>query len=180
MKRLLFLNLGILLLSAGFISCNAQNKTPTKSTTPPMVTNTQHKEISTDFSFDVQKSDSDWKKTLSPEQYAILREKGTERPFTSDLEANYDGGTYTCAACGNDLFSSEGKFDSGCGWPSFYEALDKTKIVTHTDTSHGMVRTEIMCAKCGGHLGHVFNDGPSDKTGLRYCVNGKSLNFQKK
>ena len=145
-----------------------------------MVTNTQHQEIKKGQVFEINKSDSEWQKTLDPDQYRILREKGTERPFTSDLEENYDGGTYTCAACGNELFSSDGKFDSGCGWPSFYEALDQTKIVTQTDTTHGMVRTEIMCARCGGHLGHIFNDGPKEKTGLRYCVNGKSLNFQKK
>lgn len=145
-----------------------------------MVSSTQHKEISENFKFEVQKSDSEWQANLSPEQYRILREKGTERPFTSKLEDNYDGGTYTCAACGNELFSSDGKFDSGCGWPSFYEALDPSKIVTQTDTSHGMVRTEIMCARCGGHLGHIFNDGPKEKTGMRYCVNGMSLNFMKK
>jgi peptide-methionine (R)-S-oxide reductase len=145
-----------------------------------MVSKTNHTEIKDTYIFEVQKTDSDWHKTLSPEQYRVLREKGTERPFTSDLEANYDGGTYTCAACGSELFSSDGKFDSGCGWPSFYEALDATKIVTKTDTSHGMSRTEIMCAKCGGHLGHIFNDGPKDKTGMRYCVNGMSLNFHKK
>lgn len=145
-----------------------------------MVTDTKHQEIKKNHSFAIEKPDSDWQKMLDPETYHILREKGTERPFTSPLEDNYDGGLYTCAGCGNELFSSEGKFDSGCGWPSFFEALDTTKIVTHTDTSHGMVRTEIMCARCGGHLGHVFNDGPRDKTGLRYCVNGKSLNFQKK
>ncbi len=163
-----------------YTSCSAQENKPTQLSKDKMYTSTKHKEVSTSHSFEVQKSDSDWQKILDPEQYRILREKGTERPFTSKLEENYDGGLYTCAACGNELFSSEGKFDSGCGWPSFFEALDPTKIVTNTDTSHGMVRTEIMCARCGGHLGHVFNDGPTDKTGLRYCVNGKSLNFQKK
>jgi len=145
-----------------------------------MVTNTQHKEVSDSFSFEVNKSDSDWQKELSAEQFYILRKKGTERPFTSKFEEHWDGGNYSCAACGNELFSSEGKFDSGCGWPSFFEALDPSKIVTKTDTSHGMVRTEIMCGKCGGHLGHVFDDGPKDKTGLRYCVNGLSLDFKPK
>ncbi|MBC7381409.1 MAG: peptide-methionine (R)-S-oxide reductase MsrB [Bacteroidia bacterium] len=145
-----------------------------------MKTLTQHTEVKNDQQFDVNKSDSEWQKELSPEQYNILRKKGTERPFTSKLEDNYDGGTYTCAACGNELFTSDAKFDSGCGWPSFYDALDKTKIVVQTDSTHGMARTEIMCAKCGSHLGHVFNDGPKDKTGLRYCVNGGSLKFSKK
>lgn len=144
-----------------------------------MTTNTPHKKIKANHTFEVALPETDWKQKLDPEQYRILREKGTELPFSSPLEDIYDGGTYVCAACGNDLFTSATKFDSGCGWPSFYEALDPSKIVTHTDTSHGMVRTEIMCAKCGGHLGHVFNDGPRDKTGLRYCVNGKSLEFRK-
>lgn len=144
-----------------------------------MTTNTPHKEIKPNHSFEFALPETDWKKKLDSEQYRILREKGTELPFTSPLEDIYDGGTYVCAGCGNDLFTSATKFDSGCGWPSFYEALDPSKIVTHTDTTHGMVRTEIMCARCGGHLGHVFNDGPRDKTGLRYCVNGKSLEFRK-
>lgn len=145
-----------------------------------MNTLTKHKEIKKDHNFTVTKNDSDWKKILSPEQFRILREKGTERPFSSELEDVYDGGSYSCAGCGNELFDSEAKFDSGCGWPSFYEALNPDKIVVQTDRTHGMVRTEIMCAKCGGHLGHVFDDGPREKTGLRYCVNGKSLKFKKK
>lgn len=140
---------------------------------------TQHPLVDEKHKFEVEKQESEWQKELTPEQYQILRQKGTERPFTSKFEDFYDGGTYTCAACGNELFSSETKFDSGCGWPSFYDALDTSKIVTRMDYTHGMTRVEIMCAKCGGHLGHVFNDGPSDKTGLRYCVNGTSLNFKK-
>lgn len=141
---------------------------------------TKHAEIKKDQKFDINKTEAEWKKVLSPEQFNILRRKDTERPFTSELEANYDGGTYCCAACGNPLFTSDAKFDSGCGWPSFFDALDKTKIVTQTDKTLGMVRTEIMCARCGSHLGHVFEDGPKDKTGLRYCVNGASLHFNKK
>ncbi|MFY8019942.1 MAG: peptide-methionine (R)-S-oxide reductase MsrB [Bacteroidia bacterium] len=143
-----------------------------------MVTLTAHKEIEDSFVFKVNKSDESWSKELSPEQFYILRKKGTERPFTSEFENQWDGGMYQCAACGEELFSSDGKFDSGCGWPSFYEAIDQTKIVTKTDHSHGMIRTEIMCASCGGHLGHVFDDGPKNKTGLRYCVNGLSLKFK--
>ncbi len=139
-----------------------------------MVTLTNHPEVAKTQKFEVEKTDSEWRKELTPEQYNILREKGTERPFTSKLEENYDGGTYVCAACGNPLFTSDAKFDSG------YDALDKTKIVVKTDSSFGMTRTEIMCARCGGHLGHVFDDGPKDKTGLRYCVNGGSLKFNKK
>ena len=125
-------------------------------------------------------SDSAWQKLLTPEQYHVARQKGTERPWTSAFENNNEVGTYYCAACGNALFRSDTKFESGCGWPSFYEALDKTKIIEKLDKSHGMMRMEIMCAKCGGHLGHVFNDGPQDKTGLRYCVNSVSLDFKKK
>lgn len=144
-----------------------------------MVTLTNHKEISNDYVFKVNKSEEEWSKELNPDQYYILRKKGTERPFTSEFEKQWDGGMYQCAACGEELFSSDGKFDSGCGWPSFYEAIDETKIVTKTDQSHGMIRTEILCASCGGHLGHVFDDGPKNKTGLRYCVNGLSLKFNK-
>ena len=175
-KTVLTFSILIMFITA---SCDAQVKDKILKS-EKMVTLTKHKEINDKFAFELQKSDSEWQKTLSPEEYYILRQKGTERPFTSALEENYDGGSYTCAACGNELFTSDAKFDSGCGWPSFYEALDPNKIITKTDTSHGMVRTEIMCAKCGGHLGHVFDDGPKDKTGLRYCVNGGSLKFNKK
>jgi len=169
----LFLTLLAVLVISSCQQCLAQNKKPLNN-------KTNMKEIITNHQFEVQKNEAEWKQILTPEQYAILRLKGTEKPFTSKFEDHYDGGTYTCGACGNPLFSSDGKFDSGCGWPSFYEALDSTKIVTQTDNSHGMSRIEIMCAKCGGHLGHVFNDGPKNKTGLRYCVNGASLGFKKK
>lgn len=130
--------------------------------------------------YEINKSEEEWKSQLTPEQYRVLREKGTERPFTGKFEEHYEPGTYVCAACGNELFTSETKFDAGCGWPSFYEALDKTKVIEKSDFSHGMNRTEILCAKCGGHLGHVFNDGPRDKTGLRYCINSVSLDFKGK
>lgn len=131
-------------------------------------------------SFQIVKTEEEWKKQLTPEQFVVLREKGTERPFTGKFENYWEPGIYICAACGNELFQSSTKFDAGCGWPSFYQALDKTKITEKMDYSHGMTRVEIMCARCGGHLGHVFNDGPSDKTGLRYCVNSLSLDFKKK
>lgn len=124
----------------------------------------------------VYKTNEEWKKELTPEQYYVLREKGTERPFTGELLLNKEHGTYTCAACGNELFTDEMKFDSHCGWPSFDKEIAGGKIKTHADYSHGMVRTEIMCAKCGGHLGHLFNDGPTE-TGMRYCVNSLSLEF---
>lgn len=126
----------------------------------------------------VHKSEEQWKEELSPEQYYVIRQKGTDRPYTGKYDQHWEAGTYECAACGNELFTSDTKFDAGCGWPSFYEALDKTKIIEKKDTSHGMVRTEILCARCGGHIGHVFDDGPKDKTGLRYCVNSTSINFK--
>jgi peptide-methionine (R)-S-oxide reductase len=130
-------------------------------------------------SFEISKTEEEWKQQLTPDQYSVIREKGTERPFTGKFENHWEPGVYNCAACGNELFLSNTKFDAGCGWPSFYEALDKAKVTEKMDYSHGMTRVEIMCAKCGGHLGHVFNDGPADKTGLRYCVNSLSLEFKK-
>ena len=126
--------------------------------------------------FEVKKPEEEWKQELSSEQYYVLREKGTERPFTGKLLMTKDKGIYKCAACGNELFTSDMKFDSHCGWPSFDKEIKGGKIITKTDTAHGMVRTEIMCAKCGGHLGHIFDDGPTE-TGKRYCVNSLSLEF---
>lgn len=117
-----------------------------------------------------------WKEKLTPEQYRILREKGTERPFSGKYNDFYEKGVYHCAGCGEILFTSKQKFQSGCGWPSFDDAIPET-VEEHLDLSHGMVRTEITCKKCGGHLGHVFNDGPTS-TGLRYCVNSVSIDFR--
>jgi peptide methionine sulfoxide reductase msrA/msrB len=124
----------------------------------------------------MNKTEDYWKSKLTEEQYYILREKGTERPYTGELLLNKDSGIYKCSACGNPLFSSDGKFDSHCGWPSFDREVKGGKIKTQTDYSMGMERTEIMCGRCGGHLGHLFNDGPTN-TGLRYCVNSVSLEF---
>ena len=124
----------------------------------------------------VNLTEDEWKQRLTPEQYKILREKGTERPYTGKLLENKEKGIYVCAACGNELFNSDMKFDSHCGWPSFDKEIAGGKIKTQTDTSFGMVRTEIMCARCGGHLGHLFDDGPTE-TGMRYCVNSVSLEF---
>jgi peptide-methionine (R)-S-oxide reductase len=126
----------------------------------------------------VEKSEQEWRETLTPEQYHVLREKGTERAFTGKYWNLKDDGTYVCAGCGEELFNAVLKFDSGCGWPSFYDALDKSKINEHEDRTHGMHRVEVTCAKCGGHLGHVFPDGPKP-TGLRYCINSASLEFKK-
>jgi len=120
----------------------------------------------------------EWKKKLTKEQYHVLRKKGTERPFTGKYWDNHEKGTYKCAGCGTELFSSEAKFESGTGWPSFYDALDPEKIIEKKDTSFGMVRTEVLCKNCGGHLGHKFEDGPKP-TGCRYCINSVSLDFEK-
>ena len=126
----------------------------------------------------LRKSEEDWKRELSPERYRVLREGGTEPPFSGELLRNREEGTYVCAACGLDLFGSSQKYDSGTGWPSFWAPLDRDHIEEREDRSHGMRRTEIRCARCGSHLGHVFPDGPPP-TGLRYCVNSLALEFHK-
>lgn len=126
----------------------------------------------------VEKSEEDWKKKLTKEQYHVLRQKGTERPFTGKLLNNHEKGMYVCAACGTELFSSDTKFESGTGWPSFYAPADKENVGEKADNGWLMHRTEVLCNKCGGHLGHVFEDGP-EPTGLRYCINSLSLDFKK-
>lgn len=128
----------------------------------------------------VSKTNQEWREQLTPEQYHVLREAGTERPFTGQYVNTEDDGTYVCAGCGNVLFSSNTKYHSGCGWPSFYDVVDQSDVVLLEDRSYGMVRTEIRCAKCDGHLGHVFPDGPRDKTGLRFCINSAALDFKPK
>ena len=124
------------------------------------------------------KSEKEWKEILKPKEYHILREKGTEPPFSGRLVNNKEKGVYVCAGCGNELFSSDVKFDSGTGWPSFWQAISKDKIKLNIDKSHGMVRKEVVCNRCGGHLGHVFDDGPKP-TGKRFCINSIALKFKK-
>lgn len=127
----------------------------------------------------VVKTDEEWQKELSPNQYYVLRQKGTERPGTGEYNLHFEDGIYHCAGCNSPLFKSDSKFESHCGWPSFDAAISDSTIIEIEDRSHGMIRTEIVCAKCNGHLGHVFNDGPT-ATGIRYCVNSASLGFEEK
>jgi peptide-methionine (R)-S-oxide reductase len=126
----------------------------------------------------IQKTDQEWREHLTPQQYHVLRGAGTERPFTGQYVHTEADGAYVCAGCGNKLFSSETKFHSGSGWPSFWDVISLGNVELREDLSHGMRRIEVRCAGCGGHLGHLFEDGPADKTGLRYCINSAALDFQ--
>ena len=163
-----------LLTLISFSAC-AQNPTKQKTTTIMEKNNPYYNPSRKDA---VVVSEDVWKNVLSPEVYQIARQKGTERPFTSAFENSKEVGTFHCAACGNALFKSTAKFESGCGWPSFFEPITKEAIIYLPDNSHGMKRTEVECGKCKAHLGHVFEDGPPP-TGLRYCINGVILTIEK-
>ncbi len=125
----------------------------------------------------MSRSDAEWREILTPEQYHVLREKGTERPYTNEYDHHFEEGVYACAACGQELFGSDTKFNSGCGWPAFYAAQAGDRVTLTPDRSLGMVRTEVTCTRCGSHLGHIFDDAPQTPTGQRYCINSVSLKF---
>ena len=175
MKKALLL---IMLAQLTFVSCQSQATTVASKEKKVMSTDKKNPVYSKTDSSKVNMSEEDWKKILPSDVFYIARQKGTERPWTSKFEKFNEIGTYYCAACGNALFKSDTKFDSGCGWPSFYEPISKGAIIYTPDNSHGMQRTEVQCGRCKAHLGHVFEDGPPP-TGLRYCINGVILDFEK-
>jgi peptide-methionine (R)-S-oxide reductase len=170
----------LLILAAGILQqCSSQSNTSTTTKQERMDSLDKKNPVySTTDTSKVNMSEEEWKKVLPEEVYAIAREKGTEAPWSSKFESFKEKGTYYCAVCGNPLFRSDTKFESGCGWPSFYEPVSKGSIIYTPDNTHGMERTEVQCGRCKSHLGHVFDDGPPP-THLRYCINGVVLDFEK-
>jgi peptide-methionine (R)-S-oxide reductase len=177
MKSLGSLAVALLLLFATQ-GCYSQNTSSQKKSAMDSANSKKNPVYSNTDTTKVVLTDDEWKKMLSPEVYHVARQKGTERPYTSPYETSHEVGTYYCAVCGNALFKSDTKFESGCGWPSFYEPISKGSIIYTPDNTYGMSRTEVMCGRCKSHLGHVFEDGPPP-TGLRYCINGVVLDFKK-
>jgi peptide-methionine (R)-S-oxide reductase len=177
MRILLLMSVAVMF---SLIGCDrtARSETPAATAAPSTAPapNRPHNVERTDK---VSKTDAEWKKELTPEQYHVLRDKGTEPPFTNEYANNHEKGVYTCAACGLELYSSDTKFESGTGWPSFWQPIADDRVSVATDSTHGMTRDEVLCARCGGHLGHVFDDGPKP-TGLRYCMNSAAMKFEKK
>ena len=170
MKKWMILPLALSLQFCTYSQTNKKTNMDTTNKNNPVYSNSDSSKVSL--------SDDEWRKILPANVYQVAREKGTERPWSSPLENVKDKGTYYCAVCGNALFVSDTKFESGCGWPSFYQPISKSSIIYAPDNAYGMKRTEVMCGRCKSHLGHVFDDGPPP-TGLRYCINGVVLDFKK-
>jgi peptide-methionine (R)-S-oxide reductase len=185
MKKTRFISFAVVLAAlcapaAPLQGCNAGGQHQAQGETDPTAnqtqTDTSKKKSTKPMSNKIVKTDAEWRKLLTEDQYHVLREKGTERAFTGAYWNNHEKGVYLCGGCGQELFSSETKFESGTGWPSFYAPVTKENVAVNVDRSYGMVREEVVCSRCGGHLGHVFDDGPRP-TGLRYCMNSISLKF---
>ncbi|MET0638194.1 MAG: peptide-methionine (R)-S-oxide reductase MsrB [Chitinophagaceae bacterium] len=168
----------VVILAAGLQQCSYSQPGPAADKKQTMDSTKNNPYYSKTDSASVNVPETEWQKILPKDVYYVARQKGTERPYTSQFEHSKEIGTYYCAVCGNPLFISDTKFESGCGWPSFYEPISKSSIIYTPDNTHGMKRTEVQCGKCKSHLGHVFDDGPPP-TGLRYCINGVILDFEK-